>query len=285
VSAARQGESAASSGTGAEGQPLQDGVETTPPPSGEFVQSLARGFAVIRAFDEQHPQLTLSEVAKRSNLSRATARRFLYTLVTLGYMRTDGRVFGLTPRVLQLGYAYLSGMRLPQVAEPHLKELSQEVGESTSASVLDGDDVVYIARVATRRIMTVGINVGTRFPAYATSMGRVLLAFLPPEELRAYLERVELRPLTPRTITSQSELEAALATVREQGWATVDQELEAGLRSVAVPVRGRDGSVVAALNVSMRVGLPGEDPHQVEHVLPAALATARKISADLALAP
>jgi IclR family pca regulon transcriptional regulator len=133
--------------------------------------------------------------------------------------------------------------------------------------------------------MTVGINVGTRFPAYATSMGRVLLAFLPPDELAAYLERVELRALTPRTITSRSELEAALAAVRDQGWATVDQELEAGLRSVAVPVRGRDGSVVAALNVSMRVGLPGEDPHQVEHVLPAALATAKKISSDLALAP
>ncbi len=258
--------------------------QTTPAPSGEFVQSLARGFAVIRAFDEQHPELTLSEVARRAGLSRATARRVLFTLVTLGYMRTDGREFALTPRVLQLGYAYLSGMRLPEVAEPHLKQLSQEVGESTSASVLDGDDVVYVARVHTRRIMTVGINVGTRFPAYATSMGRVLLANLPPEELRAYLDRVELRPLTPRTITSRDELEAVLESVREQGWASVDQELEAGLRSVAVPIRGRDGRVVAAMNVSMRVGLPGEDPHKVEHVLPAALAAAERISADLALA-
>ncbi|MDF2146036.1 IclR family transcriptional regulator C-terminal domain-containing protein [Knoellia sp. p5-6-4] len=257
--------------------------DVTHAPSGEFVQSLARGFAVIRAFDEQHPQLTLSEVARRANLSRATARRFLFTLVTLGYMRTDGREFALTPRVLQLGYAYLSGLRLPEVAEPHLKQLSEEVGESTSASVLDGDDVVYVARVHTRRIMTVAINVGTRFPAYATSMGRVLLAHLPPEQLQAYLDRVELRPLTPRTITSREELAKALGLVREQGWASVDQELEAGLRSVAVPVRGRDGSVVAALNVSMRVGFPGEDPHRVEQVLPAALAAAQRISADLAL--
>lgn len=273
--------------TDAQTRKLPDGPSadgSTPAPSGEFVQSLARGFAVIRAFDEHHPQLTLSEVAKRAGLSRATARRFLFTLVRLGYMRTDGRVFSLTPRVLQLGYAYLSGMRLPEVAEPHLKELSQLVGESTSASVLDGDDVVYIARVHTRRIMTVGINVGTRFPAYATSMGRVLLAFLPSEELTAYLDRVELRPLTPRTITSRTALEAALEQVRERGWATVDQELEAGLRSVAVPIRGRDGTVVAAMNVSMRVGLSGEDPDQVEHVLPAALATAKNISSDLRLA-
>ena len=252
-------------------------------PSGEFVQSLARGFAVIRAFDEQHADLTLSEVAARAGLSRATARRFLYTLVALEYVRTDGRVFALTPRVLQLGHAYLSSLQLPAVAEPHLKRLSEQVGESTSASVLDGDDVVYVARVANRRIMTVSISVGTRFPAHATSMGRVLLAHLPPEELTAYLDRADLRALTPQTVTSTSQLRAVLLQVREQGWALVDQELEVGLRSVAVPLRGRGGHVVAAMNVSMRVEAAGEPPERVREVLDAALATAQEISAELAL--
>jgi IclR family pca regulon transcriptional regulator len=258
-------------------------VAESPQPSGEYVQSLARGFAVIKAFDAQHSHLTLSEVARRAELNRATARRFLYTLVTLGYVRTDGRNFSLTPKVLQLGYAFLSGMPLPEIAEPHLKDLSLELGESTSASVLDGDDIVYVARVSTRRIMTVAINVGTRFPAYATSMGRVLLAYLPPEELSAYLDRVELTPLTVRTVTSRERLEEELARVREQGWAMVDQELEAGLRSIAAPIRGRSGDVVAALNVSMRVGLAGDDPDRSGEVLPPLLATAERITADLSV--
>jgi IclR family pca regulon transcriptional regulator len=259
-------------------------VADHPPPSGEFVQSLARGFAVIRSFDAQHPRQTLSEVARGSNLTRATARRFLYTLVTLGYVRTDGREFSLTPKVLQLGYAFLSGMPLPEVAEPHLKDLSRVVGESTSASVLDGEDIVYVARVSTRRIMTVAINVGTRFPAYATSMGRVLLAHLPPEDLERYLARVELKPLTARTITDPGRLREVLAEVGQQGWAMVDQELEVGLRSIAVPIRGRGGEVVAAVNVSMRVGLAGADPDLSGDVLPPLFAAAEKISADLSVA-
>ncbi len=260
-------------------------MSENPPPSGEYVQSLARGFAVIRAFDAQHSHLTLTEVARRADLNRATARRFLYTLVTLGYVRTDGREFSLTPRVLQLGYAFLSGMPLPEVAEPHLKDLSAQVGESTSASVLDGDSIVYVARVSTRRIMTVAINVGTRFPAYATSMGRVLLASLPSHQLDDYLERVPLEPLTVRTVTSAERLREELDRVRQQGWAIVDQELEAGLRSIAAPITGRGGTVVAALNVSMRVGLVGDDPDRSSEVLPHLLATAERISTDLALAP
>ena len=154
-----------------------------PAASDQYVQSLARGLAVIRAFDTEHPKMTLTEVAARTELTRATARRFLHTLVELGYVRTDGKIFALTAKVLQLGYAYLSGLSLPQLAQPHLEELSLELGESTSAAVLEGTDIAYIARVSTRRIMTVGITVGTRFPAYATSMGRVLLAALPPAKL------------------------------------------------------------------------------------------------------
>ena len=209
-----------------------------------FVQSLERGLAVIRAFDEHNVELTLSDVARSTGLTRAAARRFLLTLADLGYVRTDGRWFSLSPRVLELGYAYLSSLSLPEVAEPHMERLVAEVHESSSVSVLDGEDIVYVARVPTSRIMTVSINVGTRFPAYATSMGRVLLA--EHADLDGYLERVALLPLSPRTVRSADALRAELAKVRRQGWALVDQELEEGLRSVAAPIRDRSGSVVAA---------------------------------------
>src|SRR5690349_17772785 len=205
------------------------------------VQSLRRGLTVIRAFDANHSELTLSEVARICDLTRAAARRFLLTLVDLGYVRTDGRLFSLTPRVLELGYAFLSSLSLPEVAEPHLEHLVAEVHESSSLSVLDGDDIVYVARVPTSRIMTVAINVGTRFPAYATSMGRVLLASLPEHELQPYLDRVRLDRLSARTITSEDKLRGELARVRRQGWAMVDQELEQGLRSVAAPIHDRGG--------------------------------------------
>src|SRR3954465_6633270 len=175
-----------------------------------FVQSLERGLAVIRAFDAEHPELTLSDVARATGLTRAAARRFLLTLTDLGYVRSDGRLFMLTARVLELGYAYLSALSLPEVAEPHLEALVAEVRESSSLSVLDGDDIVYVARVPTSRIMRVAINVGTRFPAYATSMGRVQLAGLPEAELDAYLERAELRRLTPHTLSEAGALRAEL---------------------------------------------------------------------------
>jgi IclR family transcriptional regulator, pca regulon regulatory protein len=249
----------------------------------DFVQSLERGLAVIKAFDAQHPELTLSEVAIATGASRAAARRFLLTLAELGYVRTDGRFFSLTARVLELGYAYLSSLTLPEVAEPHLERLVAEVNESSSVSVLDRDDVVYVARVPTSRIMTVAINVGTRFPAYATSMGRVLLAGLPDPELGTYLDRVELAALTPRTITSVPALRTELARVRSQGWALVNQELEEGLRAVAAPIRDRTGSVVAAVNVSAhasRVSL--EAMRRV--LLPPLLMAAVRIEADLRVA-
>ncbi len=220
----------------------------------ESVQSMARGLAVIKAFDRSHPRMTLSEVARRTDLTRATARRFLHTLISLGYADTDGREFWLRPKILELGYAYLSSLTLPEVAASHLRALAEQVDESASVCVLDGTDIVYVARVPTRRIMTVSISVGTRFPAFATSMGRVLLAALPAPEAAEMLARDELKPLTRNTITSPEELLAELERVRAQGWALVDQELEIGLRSIAVPVRDAHGAVVAAMNVSVAPG-------------------------------
>ncbi|HEX6447116.1 MAG TPA: IclR family transcriptional regulator [Streptosporangiales bacterium] len=215
----------------------------------DFVQSLERGLAVIRAFDTEHPQRTLSEVAKATGLPRAAARRFLHTLVELGYMRTDGRMFAPRPRILELGYAYLSSLTLPQVAEPHMEALVEQVHESCSVSILDEGDVVYVARVPTKRIMTVAISVGTRFPAYATSMGRVLLANQPAEWLDEYLAKTAFTALTRRTLTEPERLREALDRTRTRGYAIVDQELEDGLRSVAVPIRDESG-VIAAMNVS-----------------------------------
>lgn len=244
------------------------------------MQSLERGLAVIRAFDHAHPELTLSEVAVRTGVTRAVARRFLLTLASLGYVRSDGRFFSLTARVLELGYAYLSSLSLPEVAESHLEALVAEVNESSSVSVLDGDDVVYVARVPVSRIMTVSISVGTRFPAYVTSMGRVLLAGLPSDELEKYFESVALAPLTARTMTSVSALRAEVTKVRSQGWALVNQELEEGLRALAAPVRDRTGRVVAAVNVSAHASRTSLEAMRRD-LLPPLLKTAARIEADI----
>jgi len=241
----------------------------------DFVQSLARGLSVITAFDGERPQLTLSEVAAAACISRASARRFLLTLVDLGYVRSDGRQFMLTPHVLRLGTAYLSGLGLPALAQPHLERLSSELGESTSAAVLDELEIVYVARVTTRRIMTVGITVGTRFPAFATAMGRVLLADLDPPALDGYFAKADLTPRTQHTLHTEAELRAALDQAREQGWALNLQELEPGLRSIAAPVRNSAGSVVAAVNVSTTT------EGRAEEVREQLLATAAAISADV----
>ena len=216
---------------------------------GGFVQSLERGLLVIRALSAVEPQ-SLSDVARTTGLSRAAARRFLLTLERLGYVHQAGGRFALTARVLELGYAYLSSLGLPEVAGPHLRRLVDQVDESSSVSVLDGADVVYVARVPTRRIMSVNISVGTRFPAYATSMGRVLLAGLDPSALDAALAARPVEPLTPNALAGVDALRAELDRVREQGHALVDQELELGLRSVAVPVHDPSGAVAAAVNVS-----------------------------------
>ncbi|GII76557.1 IclR family transcriptional regulator [Sphaerisporangium rufum] len=246
----------------------------------EYVQSLARGLSVIRAFDATAPELTLSEVARATGLTRAAARRFLRTLVDLGYVRTDGRLFALSPRVLELGYAYLSGLSLPEVAQPHLERLVAEVHESASVSVLDVPDIVYVARVPTTRIMRVTISIGTRFPAHATSMGRVLLAGLPAAELAGYLDRAPLDRHTSRTITSREALAAELDRVRAQGWALVDQELEEGLRSIAAPIRDRAGRVVAAVNISSHASRTTLESARRD-LLPPLLAAAARVEADL----
>lgn len=255
-------------------------MEQPPERAAEYVQSLARGLMVIRAFDAEHPAMTLSDVARSTGLTRAAARRFLFTLAELGYVRSDGRLFTLTPRILELGYACLSSLTLPEVAQPHLELLAAEVRESASAAVLDGDDVVYVARVATSRIMRVSINIGTRFPAHPTSMGRVLLAGLPPEGLAAYLERAELRAYTARTVTSPAAFRAEIDRVRARGWAMVDQEFEEGLRSMAAPVRDASGQVVAAINLSFHASRTSVDVARRDS-LPLLLAAAARVEADL----
>ncbi|MFY9890537.1 MAG: IclR family transcriptional regulator C-terminal domain-containing protein [Streptosporangiaceae bacterium] len=246
----------------------------------DFVQSLDRGLAVIRAFGPGRERLSLSDVARETGLTRAAARRFLLTLVKLGYMRSDGREFSLRPRVLELGYAYLSGLAMPEIAAPHLEELVARVRESSSISVLDGDHIVYVARVPTKRIMTVAISVGTRFPAYATSMGRVLLSGMSKDELGRYLAEADLEGITGRTITDPDRLREVVRDAGKQGYAIVDQELEEGLRAIAAPIHGSAGSVIAAINLSAHASRVSMAAMRAE-LLPALLETARRIEADL----
>ncbi|HEY3924343.1 MAG TPA: IclR family transcriptional regulator C-terminal domain-containing protein [Acidothermaceae bacterium] len=248
-----------------------------------FVQSLQRGLAVIRVFGADRPEMTLSDVARETGLTRAAARRFLLTLVDLEYARTDGRLFSLTARVLELGYSYLSSLPVSDVAAPHLERLVAEVRESSSVSVLDGTDIVYVARIPTSRIMTVAISVGTRFPAHATSMGRVMLADLDEAELERHLPGQKLTPYTSHTVTSEKELRAELVRVRTKGWSIVDQELEDGLRSVAVPIRDRGGRVVAAANVSSHASRASLQKIRTTF-LPKLLEAAAAIEADLRIA-
>jgi IclR family pca regulon transcriptional regulator len=249
-----------------------------------FVQSLERGLAVIRALSGPGPGLTVSDVARVTGLARAAARRFLLTLTDLDYVRLDDRHFSLTPRVLELGYSFLSSLSLPEIAQPHLRDLVGIVHESSSLSVLDGEDVVYVAREPTRRIMTVTIFVGTRFPAHATSMGRVLLAGMSENELDRFLARAQLRSLTANTVTDPDALRQEVQRIREQGWSLVDQELEVGLRSIAVPVRSPEGQVLAAINLSTHASRTSIEVMRDE-LLPRLQDAAAAIERDLALGP
>jgi IclR family pca regulon transcriptional regulator len=246
----------------------------------DFVNSLERGLAVIRAFSADTPAMRLSGVARQTGLTRAAARRLLHTLQALGYVGHDGSLFRLKPKVLDLGYSYLSSVPMWAAAEPHVEALVGELQESSSITVLDGDELVYVVRVPTKRIMTVSLTTGSRLPAYPTSMGRVLLAELPPENLDAYLARVHLAPFTPRTVTDADRLRVILGQVRSDGWALVDQELEAGVRSVAVPLRGAGGRAVAALNASAHASRVNLTMLR-DRFLPRVLAAAEAISADL----
>lgn len=215
----------------------------------DFIGGFAKGLRVIEAFGEATPRLAIADVARTTGLDRATARRCLLTLSELGYAEYDGKFFALTPKILRLGHAYLSATPLPKIVQPFLDRLSEEVGQSASASVLDGTEVVYIARASHRRVMSINLMPGSRLPAYCASMGRILLAALPEEEARQILERTAIRAFTPFTRTDPDELLGELARVRAQGYAVIDQELELGLCSIAVPLIGERGRIVAALNV------------------------------------
>jgi len=253
---------------------------TAPQPGDSYVQSFARGLEVIRSFSAQTPQQTLSEVAERTGLTRAGARRILLTLQTLGYVESDGRLFRLTPRILDLGFAYLSSMPIWNLAEPVMESLVDEVKESCSAAVLDGTDIVYVLRVPTHKIMRNTLGVGSRLPAYCTSMGRVLLADLPDEVLLRQLKASRPKALTKHTITDLDTLLARIQQVRRQGWCIVNQELEEGLISLAAPITNRAGRVIAALNISGQANRTSAKVAQ-EKLLPPLLAAARTISARL----
>ncbi|UIK08338.1 IclR family transcriptional regulator [Neorhizobium galegae] len=215
----------------------------------DFVSGFARGLKVIEAFGETTPRLAIADVAKATGLDRATARRCLLTLAELGYADYDGKFFVLTPKILRLGHAYLSATPLPHIVQPFLDKLAEEVHQSASASVLDGTEVVYIARASQKRVMSINLMPGSRLPAYCASMGRVLLAAMPDNESLALLKQSNLKSFTPRTLTDPIRLMEEFSRVREQGFAVIDQELELGLCSIAVPLENDRGRVVAAINI------------------------------------
>ncbi len=247
----------------------------------DFVQSLERGIAVIRSFSAEAPRQTLSDVSRTTGLTRAACRRLLLTLTELGYARSDGRYFELTPAVLDIGYSYLASMRLDEIAQPYIEQLSEQLGESSSVSVLDDTDVVYVARVPTKRIMNVAIGLGSRFPAYQTSMGRVLLAELTDEQILDVFSRSSRQRVTERTVSDGPALLDAINVIRHDGWSLLDQELEAGLRSIAAPVRDGQGRAVAAINVSTVASRTDIDT-LTKSFVPALLEAADLISTALA---
>lgn len=246
-------------------------------PGDGYVQSFARGLEVIRSFSASAPRQTLTEVAGRSGLSRAGARRILLTLEALGYVRSDGKLFSLSPRILDLGFAYLSSMPIWNLAEPVMEALVAEVKESCSAAVLDGTDIVYVLRVSTHKIMSINLGVGSRLPAYCTSMGRMLLSALPEAELMECLDASDLTARTRHTVTDVKELTAKIGQVRRQGWSLVNQELEEGLVSMAAPITNWAGQTVAALNISGQANRTSAKAMQ-EAMLPQLLASAQTIS-------
>ena len=255
---------------------------TSPAPGDSYVQSFARGLEVIRSFSAQSPRQTLSEVAARTGLTRAGARRILLTLQTLGYVESDGKLFRLTARILDLGFAYLSSLPIWNLAEPLMETLAGQVKESCSAAVLDGTDIVYVMRVSTHKIMSISLGVGSRLPAYCTSMGRMLLSALPPDQMMQVLQASERSARTRYTVTDPDELAAKIAQVRKQGWSMVNQELEEGLVSMAAAITDRTGQTVAALNISGQANRTSAKVMQ-ETMLPALLETAQRISERLSL--
>ena len=247
----------------------------------DFIEALARGLEVITAFTPHRRAMSLSEVAAATGLARPTARRILLTLAELGYVRVQGSAFQLTPRVLDLGVAYVSSLGLWDVAEPHMRELSEKTGESCSVAQLDGSDIVYVARVAVPRIVALSVQIGTRFPALPTSLGKVLLASLGPRGAEEVLAEPSRSGLTPLWQPDRAEREAELREVRARGWALTDEQLARGIRSIAAPLRDASGEVVAALNVNTHAAETSVE-YLLDHHLPLLLRAAGDISADFA---
>ncbi len=245
----------------------------------DFVQSLARGLMVIQSFDEDHRRQTLSDVARSTGFTRATTRRLLLTLQRLNFVTSRGREFSLAPKVLALGYAYLSALGAPAIAQSCLETLSGEVHESSSMTVLDGSDIVYVARVSTKRIFSLSLGVGSRLPAYTTSTGRMLMAYLKPEHLDEVLHNSEIVAHTNRSLTNLDKIKREVATARSQGWYLLDQELELGIVAVAAPVSDPSG-VIAAINVTTTVARRSERD-LTRNIVPKVVDTAAKISALL----
>jgi len=253
-------------------------------PSREFVQSLARGFDVIKAFSSGRRPLTISEVAIKTGLTRAAARRYLLTLEMLGCVRQNGAGFSLTPRILDLGFSYLSTVDVVDLALKQMEEVAKSLHETCSLAVLDGTEIVYIGRVPANRIMTINLVVGSRLPAHATSMGKVLLAYLSDEALATYFATATLQRCTDRTLCSEAALRAALKEVRARGWALSDQETELGVRTIAVPVFDRSMKVAAAMNVSghtSRVSTADLKKRYLPELAAAARETSRALGANL----
>jgi IclR family pca regulon transcriptional regulator len=246
----------------------------------DFVQTLERGLAVLHSFDADHPRLTLRETADATGISRPAARRLLLTLEALGYLTSDGSSYQLTSRVLGLAYGFLASRSIHEIAQRHLERFSAGIGESSSLSMLDETDVVFVARVPTRRIMNYMLSVGARLPAYVSAHGRVLLASLGDGDLDRYFEQARSLPFNSRTCTSEAQLRAELAKVRSQGWALIDQEFESNVRSIAAPVRDAAGLVVGAVGCSSHPGRVTLSQLS-EDFLPCLRETAAAITAEL----
>jgi IclR family pca regulon transcriptional regulator len=242
-----------------------------------FMTSLARGLAVVQAFSDSRKPQTIAQISQKTGIPRAAVRRCLFTLQQLGYVDAELNNFSLRPKVLTLGYSYLSSTPLTVSSQPYLNAISRDLGESCSIAVLDDGEVLYVARSAASRVMSVALNTGSRLPAYCTSLGRVMLAYLAPDQLDAYFAKAKLRPMTDKTVTNQKRLRELLAGVRQDGYAINDEELELGLRSIAVPVRGASGQVVAALNVGAQAGRVSVERMR-EEFLPVLLRGAQELS-------
>jgi IclR family pca regulon transcriptional regulator len=250
----------------------------------QFLQSFAKGLSVITAFSPEAPSMTLSEVANKARLTRAGARRILLTLQALGYVGYERRNFYLTPKILDLGYSYLATTPLWDLAEPFMQEVANQVHESCSVSVLEGTDIVYILRVPTKKIMTIRLSIGTRLPAWCTSMGRILLGGLDEDGLNAVLINSDLKAFTARTVTDRKKLKQIIRDDHTRGWSLVNQELEDGLLSLSVPLVDRGGQIVAAMNVSGHATRtsPGE---ALKTFLPVLRQAALRINSALQLRP